>query len=194
MLGLPSMSACSKDREDSTPGKTENEAATTAESAKMGGHTFSSNLRLYVFIVRETGGEREWIGETRSPRPLDIPRCASWGVCVSGRADMKALARQIAAKKIPYLRIEYWAVDGDLAHLEGLRELRGLGLFATQITDAGLAHLKGLTEMLETCAKTIFVARFADIKHVIAPEKIDAYCAERPATIYRDDRLSGMLD
>ena len=134
-LGLLSIPACLNDRASSTQ--------------KMGGHTFSSNLRLDVFIIREAGGEWEGIGETPSARPLDIPRCASWGVRPIGRIDMKALARQIAAKKIPHLRIEYGAVDGDLAHLKGLTELRGLYLGHTQITDAGLAHLKGLTGLRE---------------------------------------------
>ena len=42
MLALLSMSACS------------------AELPKMGGHTFSSELRLDVFIIREAGAEPEW--------------------------------------------------------------------------------------------------------------------------------------
>ena len=64
----------------------------------------------------------------------------------------------------------------------------------TLIAGSCLSEAFHLTEMLEACAKTIFVARFADVKHVIAPDKIDAYCAERPATVYRNDRLRDMLD
>ena len=56
-LALLSLSACSKDRADSTQGKTENKAPTTAESPKMGGYTFSSDLRLFVFTMGEAGGE-----------------------------------------------------------------------------------------------------------------------------------------
>jgi len=52
MLATLSMSAYSKDPEDSTP--------------KIGGHTFSSDLRLYVLVFRETGGEWELIGKTPS--------------------------------------------------------------------------------------------------------------------------------
>ena len=58
------------------------------------------------------------------------------------RVNMKALAREIAARKIPHLRIDKWAVDGDLAHLQGLTELRALDLCRTQITNAGLADLR----------------------------------------------------
>ena len=145
ILGLLSMSAYSKNGEASTQEQTENKTARTADAPKMGGHTFSSDLRLDVFIIREAGGERERIGVTPSARPLDIPRCASWGVRPIGRVDMEALARPIAAKKIPHLRFGSWAVDSDLAHLKGLAGLRKLNLMNTQITDAGLAHLKGMT-------------------------------------------------
>ena len=151
MLAVLSIPACSKEPEVSTRGATENKAADKtdgdAELPKMGGHTFSSDLRLDVFIIHEAEWELEWIGATPSARPLDIPRGASWGVCPTGRGDMKALAREIAAKKIPHLRMERWAVDDDLAHLKGLTGLRRLGLWDTKITDAGLAHLKGLTEL-----------------------------------------------
>ncbi len=145
MLAVLSIPAYSKDPAVSTRGATENQAADKAAGAeelpRMGGHTFSSDLRLRVFIIREAGGELEWIGETPSAHPLDIPRCASWGVRPFGRVDVKALARQIAAKKIPHLRIGR-AVDGELAHLKGLKGLRQPNLQETQITDAGLADLK----------------------------------------------------
>jgi len=153
MFALLSMSACSKDREGGAQGKTEDKTepkpAGTAEPPKIGGRTFSSDLPLRVFIIREAGGAPELIGETPSARPLEIPRCASWWVAAFKRVDMKVLARQIAANKIPHLRIGRWAVDGDLAHLKGLTGLRELDLGYTKITDAGLAHLKGLTGLRE---------------------------------------------
>jgi len=37
--------------------------------------------------------------------------------------------------------------DTDLAHLSGLKSLKLLDLFGTQVTDAGLAHLSGLTSL-----------------------------------------------
>jgi hypothetical protein len=123
MFALLTMSACSKDMD-----KTESKPAETAERPKMAGGTFSSDLPLQVFVIREAGEKQELIGETPSARPLDMPPCASWGVYALNRVDMKALAREIEAKKIPHLRIVRWAIDGDLAHLKGLTELRELDL------------------------------------------------------------------
>jgi hypothetical protein len=37
--------------------------------------------------------------------------------------------------------------DAELAHLQGLQQLKWLALNNTSITDAGLAHLRGLTEL-----------------------------------------------
>ena len=111
-----------------------------------GGRTFSSGLRLEVFIIRKAGGRPERIGQTPSRKPLNIPRCASWGVQPLERIDMKALAREIAAKRIPALAIIGRAtIDNDLAQLRNLTGLQGLDLRYTSITDAGLAHLKDLT-------------------------------------------------
>ena len=146
MLGLLSMSACSKDREESTQEQTENKAGRTADPPKMSGDRFSSDLRVRIFIIREAGGELEIIGDMPSASPLDIPQCWSWGIYVRHRVDMKALAREIAAKKVPLLRID-GVVDGDLADIKGLTGLRELHLVGRKITDAGLAHLKGLTAL-----------------------------------------------
>jgi len=37
--------------------------------------------------------------------------------------------------------------DAGLAHIAGLKSLKGLYLDSTQVTDAGLAHIAGLTEL-----------------------------------------------
>ena len=60
---------------------------------------------------------------------------------------MKALAREVAEKKIPALELDRWAVDADLAHLEGLTGLRKLDLSRTKITDAGVEQLSALPEL-----------------------------------------------
>ena len=174
MLGLLSMSAQAEDGVDSRQDKAADKAAKTAESPKMGGHTFSSDLRLDVFILREAGGEWERIGKTPSAGPLDIPRCVSWGVFPIGQVDMKALARQIAAKKIPHLRIDY-AVDSDLAHLKNLTGLRELDFTWPRITDAGLTHLKGLTGLrkLNLRRTQITDAGLADLKKALPKTDID---------------------
>ncbi len=96
MLAVLTMSAYSKDPEVSTQGETESKAADKAAGAaelpRMGGHPFTSDLRLDVFIIREAGGELEWIVSYPSASPLDIPRCASWGIFPVGKVDMKSLA------------------------------------------------------------------------------------------------------
>ena len=110
-----------------------------------GGCTFSSDLPLEVFIMREPGGERERIGETRSGRPLNIPRCVSWEIRPIGRIDMNALAREIAENRIPELDMgghSPGVTDDDLVHLKGLTELQELRLSGTMITGAGRAELR----------------------------------------------------
>jgi len=113
-------------------------------SAK-GGCALSSNLPFLVFYKRQ--GALKWnrIGKTPSDNPLEIPHCESWAVKPSGLVDMDILAREIAAKRIPGLWLNFIATDADLAHLRGLKGLQLLGLWDTGITSAGLSHLKGLT-------------------------------------------------
>ena len=146
---------------------------------KMGGHTFSSKLSLAVFIIREAGEEPELIGETPSARPLAIPRCVSWGVELVGRVGMKAVAREIAAKKIPRLRIVR-EVDDDLAHLKGLTGLQEIDVSDTKITDAGLAHLKDLTGLRELSVGgwDITDAGLAHLKGLTELREIELWSAE----------------
>lgn len=63
----------------------------------------------------------------------------------------------------------------------------------TVIAGSCLSEAFHLTELLERYAWTLFVARARPIEHTIPAEWIDRYCDERPATIYRDDRLPDML-
>ena len=107
--------------------------------------TFSSDLHLKVYVMREAGGGREQIGTAPSDRPINIPHGVSWAVEPIGQIDMNALAREIATKKIPGLHLKRSMRDADLAHLKGLTGLQTLNLRRTDITNAGLAHLKGLT-------------------------------------------------
>ena len=111
-----------------------------------GGCTFNSKLSLRVYVVREADGMVEQIGQTPSAKPIVIPRCVSWFVEPAGPFEMRALAKEIASKGLPGLRLG-GATDGQLAHLKGLTGLRVLHLNWTKITDAGLTHLKGLTQL-----------------------------------------------
>ena len=108
-----------------------------------GGCTFNSKLSLKVCVVRKAHGMEQQIGRTPSAKPIVIPICVFWFVEPVGPFDMRALAREIASKGLPGLRLG-GATDGDLAHLKGLTALERLNLRGTKITDAGLAHLKGL--------------------------------------------------
>ncbi|MDP6547214.1 MAG: hypothetical protein QGH60_24835, partial [Phycisphaerae bacterium] len=125
-------------KEDPVASQPSSPSPQDAKALVAGGRTFSSDLHLEVFISGEAGGKRELIGRTPSGGLLSIPRCASWGVWPISRIDVNALAREIAAKKIPHLRIDHWATDGDLAHLKGLTGLRRLNLEGMKITDEGL--------------------------------------------------------
>ena len=92
MLNLTALPVCSKDQQGHPVA---DEVGKTVESPNSVARKFSSDLPLNVFIIRVSGGKREQIGKTPSAHPLDIPRCASWGVCPISQVDMKALARQI---------------------------------------------------------------------------------------------------
>ena len=53
-------------------------------------------------------------------------------------------------RRLRHLRtVRVWGkvTDAGLAHLEGLAQLRVLGLSGRQVTDAGLVHLKGLSQL-----------------------------------------------
>ena len=153
----PDTASISKAKNDSAAPKPSSLSPKDSKAPLVGGRTFSSDLHLKVSIVRKAGDRREWLGETPSARPLEIPRCASWGVEPIGRIDMEALAREIAAEKIARLRMT-GASDGDLAHLKDLTGLQGLDLLRRRIwdrgpdpkiTDAGMVHLGGLTGLRE---------------------------------------------
>ncbi len=91
----------------------------SGELSATGGCTFNSKLSLNVWVVREDDGKEEEIGRTPSAKPIVIPRCASWFVEPAGPLDIRALAKEIASKEIP-----------------------GLRLWRTKITDAGAASLR----------------------------------------------------
>jgi len=113
--------------------------------------TFNSKLPLTVHVVvhldQEDDGQ-EHNGRTPSEKPIVIPKCRFWFVQTAEPLDVPTLAREIASKGIPGLRLRS-AADGDMAYLKDLTGLRTLGLWDTNITDVGLEHLSGLTGLRE---------------------------------------------
>ena len=139
-----------------------------------GGCTFNSKLSLTVSVVREARGKEEEIGRTPSANPIVIPKCESWFVVPAGALDMAALAKEIASKGLPGLRLSRRATDGDLAHLKGLKGLQWLDLEVSNITDAGLVHLKGLTGLQRlTLSSTITDAGLVHLKGLTALRELN---------------------
>lgn len=94
--------------------------APPASAPPIAARSFNSKIPFLVWIARDDGGGWEDIGTTPAAKPIEIPACWAWGVTPEGKADMRAVAQEIASQKIPGLRIES-AKDDDLAHLKNLK-------------------------------------------------------------------------
>ncbi|MFZ1936415.1 MAG: hypothetical protein WCB27_21605 [Thermoguttaceae bacterium] len=77
--------------------------------------------------------------------------------------------------EVDYVSLDHCPVhDSDLSWLEMLPGLRRLGLFHTQITDAGLEHLKGLTQLKELwLPDTVTYAGLGTLKNMTALESLN---------------------
>jgi Leucine-rich repeat (LRR) protein len=62
---------------------------------------------------------------------------------IGGTVDRGLLGGPVISVTLTHLEV----TDDWLEHLEGLPNLRSLGIAYTQVADAGLVHLKGLTEL-----------------------------------------------
>lgn len=100
-------------------------------------------------------------GQRRIVRVYDPERrAAEWVLRNNGRLRIMVDGQQREVKMVADLPQTNFTVamiglgfgkinDSDLEHLEGLTQLKQLGLHDTPITDRGLAHLRGLTELGE---------------------------------------------
>ncbi len=113
--------------------------------------TFNSELSLTVYSaiwdwdrIFYVVGEK--IGETPANSPLVIPESTYWWVEPQSISDWEVIVSEVRKKDIPGLNM-IDVMDTDLAHLEGVENLRFLGLRNTRITDNGLAFIKRLKNL-----------------------------------------------
>ena len=78
--------------------------APPAAGPPIAARSFNSDVPFRIWVVREEEGTREYIGYTPAAEPIMIPACWVWGVTLppgKGKADMRAVAQEMAAQKIP---------------------------------------------------------------------------------------------
>ncbi len=115
------------------------------EKELVGPLTFNSELPLEVWALtidwEEMEGVRSHIGRTPADEPLHVPECTYWWVESGGEPGWEVVAREMARRDIPGLRMR-GAADAGLQHLRGLCKLRELYISGTQVTDAAVEAFK----------------------------------------------------
>ncbi len=171
------LSAVGFAEEEPETGKVREESRVTLLGERdYGGREFNSELSLTVLAKYPEEGEqkRKMVGMTPSEVPVWVPDCEWWLISPLGGAeqvDWEGVVQEIRDKKIPGLTLPPNATNEDLAHIEGVEQLRVLNLTATDVTDKGLATVASLNNL------ELLDLRYTDVtaealKHVKSLDKL----------------------